>query len=175
MKEDFEEELRGLSPFLADLKKQKKDDGFKTPKYYFDTLADKVIENAKPKTKVTPIYVAQPSFATRVSEWITGLMQPRMALAYATVLFLAVGGWYFFKSTQAKTMDNCNELACLPQEEIKTYISDNINEFDEEMLVGNASIAENTQNTEGSLLKNLDEKEVEQYLIDNLDERDLEN
>lgn len=172
MKEDFEEELRNLSPFLADLKKQKKTDGFKTPKYYFDTLADKVIENAQPKTEVKPVYVAQPSLATRVSEWLAGLMQPRMALAYATVLFLAVGGWYFFKSTQAQTMDNCTELACLPQEEIKTYISDNINEFDEEMLVGNASIAENT---EGSSLRHLDEKEVEQYLIDNLNERDLEN
>jgi hypothetical protein len=172
MKEDFEEELRGLSPFLADLKKQKKDDGFKTPKYYFDTLADKVIENARPKTEVTPIYVAQPSLATRVGAWITGLVQPRMALAYATVLFLVVGGFYFFKSTQTQNAESCNELACLPKEEIKTYISDNINEFDEEMLIGNAQIAENT---EGPLLKDLDEKEVEQYLIDNLEEKDLEN
>jgi hypothetical protein len=170
MKEDFEEELKNLSPFLSDLKKQKKEDGFKTPKYYFDTLADKVIENAQPKTEVTPIYVAQPSLATRVSEWLAGLMQPRLALAYATVLFLAVGGFYFFKSTQKA--ESCDELACLPQEEIKTYISDNINEFDEEMLIGNAQIAENT---EGPLLKNLDEKEVEQYLIDNLDDKDLEN
>jgi hypothetical protein len=172
MKEDFEEELKKLSPFLSDLKKQKKDDGFKTPKYYFDTLADKVIENAQPKTEVTPIYVAKPSLATRVSEWLAGLMQPRLALAYATVLFLAVGGFYFFKSTQTQNTESCNELSCLPPEEIKTYISDNINEFDEEMLLGNAQIAENT---EGGLLKNLDEKEVEQYLIDNLDEKDLEN
>jgi hypothetical protein len=175
MKEDFEEELKNISPFLADLKKQKKDDGFNTPKYYFDTLADKVIENAQPKTEVTPIYVAQPSLATRMGEWLAGLMQPRMVLAYTTILFLAVGGWYFFKPSQTQTLDNCTELACLPQEEIKTYISDNINEFDEEMLVGNAIIAENTQNTEGPLLKDLDEKEVEQYLIDNLDEKDLEN
>jgi hypothetical protein len=182
MKENFEEELKNLSPFLADLKKQKKDDGFKTPKYYFDTLADKVIENAQPKTEAPPQYFAQPSLASRVSEWIAGLMQPRMALAYATVLFLAVGGWYFLKPTQTQALDNCTELACLPHEEIKTYISDNINEFDEEMLVGNTSIAENTVEErnpdyfgKGTHLKDLDEKEIEQYLIENLDEKDLEN
>jgi uncharacterized protein HemX len=182
MKEDFEEELRNISPFLADLKKQKKEDGFKPPKYYFETLTDKVIENARPKTEVIPSYIAQPSLATRVGEWLTGLMQPRMAMAFATALFLAVGGWYFLRQTNAQQTDNCTELACLPKEEIKTYISENINEFDEEMLVGSPSIAENTEGVhhidvfdKNANFKQLDEKEVEQYLIDNLDEKDLEN
>ncbi len=43
MKEEFENELRELSPFLADLKKrQAESDPFKVPKLYFDTLADAV-------------------------------------------------------------------------------------------------------------------------------------
>jgi hypothetical protein len=183
MKEDFENELRSLSPFLADLKKQKKDDGFKTPKFYFDTLADKVIEKAQPIKEVAPPqYLAQPNLATRVSEWLAGLMQPRMALAFASVLFLAVSGWYFLKPTQAQKFDDCNELACVPQEDIKTYITDNIADFEEETLLGNSSIAENTEGVhnynifdKGINMKHLDEKEVEQYLIDNLDEKDLEN
>ena len=42
MKEEFENELRELSPFLADLKKRQADDPFKTPTLYFDNLADAV-------------------------------------------------------------------------------------------------------------------------------------
>ncbi len=42
MKEEFENELRQLSPFLADLKKRQADDPFKTPTLYFDNLADAV-------------------------------------------------------------------------------------------------------------------------------------
>ena len=42
MKEEFENELRELSPFLADLKKRQAGDPFKTPILYFDNLADVV-------------------------------------------------------------------------------------------------------------------------------------
>ena len=42
MTKEFENELHELSPFLADLKRQEKDDPFKVPKLYFDTLADAV-------------------------------------------------------------------------------------------------------------------------------------
>ena len=52
MKEEFEKELQDLSPFLADLKKQQLREPFRTPRLYFDTLADKVIETAKTETVV---------------------------------------------------------------------------------------------------------------------------
>ncbi len=42
MTKEFENELHDLSPFLADLKRQDKDDPFKVPKLYFEHLADAV-------------------------------------------------------------------------------------------------------------------------------------
>ena len=173
MKEDFENELRALSPFLADLKKQKKEDGFKAPKFYFDTLADKVIASAQPtKAVAPPQYLTTSSLAERVQIWLSGLVSSRRALAFASVLLVAVSGWYFLKPNPTVPTEQCRELACLPHEEIKTYISENISDFEEEMLIKNVSIAENT---EGDALKHLDEKEVEQYLIDKLEIEDVEN
>lgn len=42
MTKEFENELHDLSPFLADLKRQQKDDPFKVPQLYFDSLAEAV-------------------------------------------------------------------------------------------------------------------------------------
>ena len=42
MTKEFDNELHDLSPFLADLKRQTKEDPFKVPQLYFDTLADAV-------------------------------------------------------------------------------------------------------------------------------------
>jgi hypothetical protein len=173
MKEDFENELRELSPFLADLKKQKKEDGFQTPKFYFETLADKVLEKAQPKTVIVPPqYSNTPSLFTRVQAWLGSALSLNKSIALASVLFLAIGGWYFFKSNQKQDMNACSELACVPKDEIKSYIQENINDFEEELLIKNISLVENN---EEDFLKHLDENEVEQYLIEHLDERDLEN
>ena len=56
MKKEIENELREISPFLADLKKGMEEDKepFRVPKFYFDTLADKVLENAQPQTSIVP-------------------------------------------------------------------------------------------------------------------------
>ncbi len=100
MKEELENELRELSPFLADLKKQQGNDSFKTPKFYFDNLADKVLAQANStektvsmKQKGTPQYA---TLLTRLQGFLSVVSPPRWAMAFASLALVAVVGWWIF-------------------------------------------------------------------------------
>ena len=173
MKKEFEDELREISPFLADLKKSKEgEEPFRTPKFYFDTLADKVMEKAVVKPVIPPQLV-RPSFIELAHTWIASNMQPRYAIGFATVALLAVGVWFFIQKNQ----QNVNSFAS--NEEIHQYITDNIDDFDDALLLEQGVLADSDiLNPEQSLKGNIDkinisDDEIEQYLKEHLDEKDL--
>jgi hypothetical protein len=100
MKEELENELRELSPFLADLKKQQGNDPYKTPKFYFDNLADKVLAQANSaektvstKQKGTPQYS---TLLTRLQGFLSVVSAPRWGMAFASLALVAVVGWWIF-------------------------------------------------------------------------------
>ena len=171
----MDDELRELSPFLNNLKKENKGNPFKTPLFYFDTLADKVIAEAKMETtnaKAPPQYKPVLSLSERIFGWVKVILQPQYSMSLATVAFLGVAGWYFLKPTAVPQMsvDNCG-LACVPKEEIQNYISENLTDFDEDLLLGQSTIAD----TEGSdaTMKELSRDDIEEYLKENLDDSDV--
>ena len=173
MKKEFEDELREISPFLANLKKSKEgEEPFRTPKFYFDTLADKVMEKAVVKPS-SPPQLVRPSFIEMVQTWIASIMQPRYAVSFATVALLAIGGWFFIQKNQ----QNVDFFAS--NEEIHQYITDNIDDFDEALLLEQGILADSdVLNPEQSLKSNIDKNnvsddEIEQYLKEHLDEKDL--
>lgn len=174
MKKEFEDELREISPFLADLKKSKEgEEPFRTPKFYFDTLADKVMEKAIVKPVIPPQYSVRPSFIEMAQKWVASIMQPRYAIGFATVALLAVGGWFFIQKNQ----QNVDSFAS--NEEIHQYITDNIDDFDDALLLEQGVLADSDiLNPEQSLKGNIDkinisDDEIEQYLKEHLDEKDL--
>jgi hypothetical protein len=181
MKEEFEEELKGLSPFLHNLKKDsKKEDVFKVPQNYFDTLADTIIEKAQAQEKQSyPLSkkaiqqapsVAKPHFLEQVKEWIESLLQPRYALGFATALVIVVAGWWFVNYRNS-TLPAESEMAQLSHEEIHQYITENIDDFDEELILKNQELADN----EGDINKdiNISDDELQKYLDENFDEKDI--
>jgi hypothetical protein len=98
MKEELENEIRELSPFLADLKKRQGDDPFKTPKFYFDNLADKVLAQANSaektvsvKKKGTPQYSR---LLTRLKDFLSVVSPPKLVMAFASLALVAVAGWW---------------------------------------------------------------------------------
>lgn len=104
MKEEFNKELQELSPFLADLKKQQKAEPFKTPRLYFDTLADKVLEKAKEEKNtavVPPQYNQRPSLSERINIWLSTLLQPRLAFSVLGLALVVAAGWYAVDSQKA--------------------------------------------------------------------------
>lgn len=174
MKKEFEDELREISPFLADLKKSKEgEEPFRTPKFYFDTLADKVMEKAIVKPVIPPQYSVRPSFIEMAQKWVASIMQPRYAIGFATVALLAVGGWFFIQKNQ----QNVDSFAST--EEIHQYITDNIDDFDEALLLEQGILADSDVLNPEQYLKgdndkiNLSDDEIEQYLKEHLDEKDL--
>ena len=114
MKEELENELQGLSPFLADLKKQQGDDPFKTPKFYFDNLADKVLAQANNaertvsvKQKGTPQYT---TILTRLQGFLSVVSPPKLAMAFASLVLVAVVGWWVFTPKTAVTNVSVPEM-----------------------------------------------------------------
>ncbi len=177
MKKEFEDELREISPFLADLKKSKEgEEPFRTPKFYFDTLSDKVMEKAIAKPVIPPQYSthsAHLSLFELAQEWVASIMQPRYAIGFATVALLAIGSWFFIQKNQ----QNVDSFAST--EEIHQYIADNIDDFDEALLLEHGVLADSdVLNPEQNAKENMDkinatDDEIEQYLKEHLDEKDL--
>ena len=97
MEREFEKELQDLSPFLAELKKQQPKEPFKTPRFYFDTLADTVLEKAKSETigvQIPPQYKTSPSVLARINDWLSTLMQPKLALSVLAMALVIVAAWF---------------------------------------------------------------------------------
>jgi hypothetical protein len=118
MKEEFDKELRELSPLLAYLKKEQEGEAFKVPKFYFDNLADKVIAQAKEVEKVgttfqkeTPQY---PSVFARLQDLVSSLFRPRLALAFGTGLVIAFGAWFMLTSKKSKIGVDAPSVAVTP-------------------------------------------------------------
>jgi hypothetical protein len=172
MKEDIENELRELSPFLADLKRQQPDTNgkgqpFRTPKFYFDNLADRVKEKTQPVAP--PQYQAKKSIFLQIEEWVSVLMEPRWAMAMVTMAILAVGSWFYLKEETTQTKEMLTEIT---NDDIQEYIEANIEDFDENLLTENAS---NTSDTEGGILKDMTDEEIEQYLKEHPEEKNSQN
>ena len=187
MKEEIENELRELSPFLADLKRQLPDANgkgqpFRTPKFYFDNLADKVIEKTQPEAP--PLrresfgqYIADKSIFTKVEEWLAVLMQPRWAMAMASVAILAISSWFYLKKENLQTNETLTEIT---NDDIHEYIEANIEDFDENLLAENVSNTSDTDGTsrdsrEGGIFKDMTDEEIEQYLKEHPEEKNSQN
>jgi glutaredoxin 2 len=144
-----------------------KGQSFKTPKFYFDNLADRVIEKTQPVAP--PQYQATKSIFSQIEEWVSVLMQPRWAMAMASVVILAVGSWFYLKKETIQTNETLTEIT---NDDIQEYIEANIEDFDENLLAENAS---NTPDTEGGILKDMTDEEIEQYLKEHPEEKNSQN
>lgn len=196
MKREFEKELEELSPFLADLKKQQKVEPFKTPRLYFDNLADSVIEKAngeKQTAKTPPQYNNRPSLARRINGWLSTAFQPKWALSAFALVLVMVVGWYAVQQ-QRTTPVAVEQPVVVTHEEAQNYIKENIEDFKEEEIttafeepkkvekkekvlsIETTDVTPSVQKSE-KVLKHpqsgLTEAEIEQYLLENLDERDI--
>jgi len=155
-KNEIREELNELSPFLSKMKEE--ENGFKVPQNYFKTLPNQVFQ--KLGSEPSPLSTAQnssPGFWNNFNISIQSLLKPKYALAFSTVvLMLLVGVFWMNNSSEPATYAN------LTSEEIQNYISDNIDEFEEELLVTIDFGFEDIQSSE--------DIEVDDYLDEIIDE-----
>jgi hypothetical protein len=216
-------ELREVSPFLADLKaKQAETEPFRLPKFYFEQLTDTVLAKA---TSVDQKTIAEKSKGTpeeksgqapqyfglsaRLNGFLATIFQPKLALAFASLVLVATAGWYALTHQSATTtvvgtpqtavietpkleqtlptngiqvIDNqeFTTLSNIPKTDIQDYINDNLNDFDEALLIEHApqlaDISIEKKATEAIELTHpksgLTEEELELYLKEHGEEAD---
>lgn len=122
-KEELRDELKALSPLLEQLKATK--EGFQVPENYFRNLEGELLERIRQERR-TP--ARAPWWQPLLEQWQL-LLQPRYALALASVLVLIAAGGYLIVRT-APGAAPCQDIACLTAEEVRSYIETNIHNFD---------------------------------------------
>ena len=151
-KETLRKELEKEAPFLA--RQKEKPQGFIVPEGYFEQLQKEVRQQiaAPANQKARTLRLSWRTFA-----------------AAASVAALAGAALFLFRSENPA---QGTSFAALSGQEMHEYISQNIDEFDLEMLLpfATASI------TEGSWLEsaNPDDPDMQEYMYELLDEIDLE-
>ena len=159
-KNEVREELENLSPFLSKMKEKK--EGFEVPKNYFKGLPNQIFE--KLGNEPSPLAMPEKSGQGFWSNPFQFLFRPKYALAFATVSLLIMAS-IFWTNNPTETLP----LAELTSEEIQTYISDNIDEFDEELFMES-----NLRFEDLEAFENADSDELLNDIIDDLDIEDLE-
>ena len=167
-KNEIKEELQEHSPFLSKLKEEELP--FKVPDHYFQNLQEEVLRQVK--TEAAPANT-QKTWLDQLLEQVQWLLQPRPALAFASIVLLIAVGLNFLSTSDEVTSDF--SLADLSEEEIRNYVSDNLDEFDIDLI-----LQVNASDPEWELNPTLDleDAELEQYLdeiIDEIEEEDLED
>lgn len=133
---EIQDELNELSPFLSDLKKDKKE-GFKMPANYFDRFEDRLMHRIKEESALEPQENVTTSPPSKVGFWefMRTLIRPQYAVGFSTCLILLVFGLYYVNNN-VESQEECSTLmACLTPDEMNSYIITNIEEFSTEDIV----------------------------------------
>lgn len=173
MKKDnsHKEELERLSPLLAKLKKEEPQ--MEVPHNYFHNMQVDVLHQLKEEIGQQGKNVgASPAADT---PWFQFFFTPKVALAFSTLLVAGIAVFWF---TQDSPINQQEVLAMddLSQEEILSYIENNIAAFEADELVEVAPMT----NTSTDIFQEveLDDEAVDEYLdkiIDDLDDESFEN
>ncbi|MDX1940498.1 MAG: hypothetical protein SFU99_08100 [Saprospiraceae bacterium] len=163
-REDVNKELQALSPLLAKLKE--KQTPLEVPENYFHALPDQIWEQIKlmPQPERTK---PQLGWWERLMNGASVLLRPRIAIGVATFAILVIAGIFMLKPGS----DSENPFSGLSGEEVTAYMSENIHEFDTELLIKAASVYQDWSLMSGS---EFNEEEVDQLLKEVLKDLDDE-
>lgn len=130
-KDEIRKELEELSPFLSKMKKEK--EGFEVPANYFKQLPDLIMDRIQEEE--APSYSTAPTtnWLDQIIERIQLLLQPQYAMALASVAILIVASIFFFG--QNDDLANATTLAEVSDDEISSYVMNNVEEFEMDLLM----------------------------------------
>ncbi|MBK8195437.1 MAG: hypothetical protein IPK76_20325 [Lewinellaceae bacterium] len=126
--ESLQEELKGLSPKLHDLKQQ--NDGMRVPEGYFDALEDSVL------TRLDTMGTRRQTIAGSVKRngiraW---LFRPQVIAALAALFVVVLTAKRFFAPTPAAVQPVVVHTQPSEEELIEAYILQNISDFEVDQL-----------------------------------------
>lgn len=172
-KKEIKDELSSISPLLSKMK-QEQEDPFRVPHNYFEQLPDDIMQRLKAEAAPEPVDTPSVSWIDRMLESLSALLQPRMAMAFASMVLVIVATFFFLRSP---VEENPTAIAETQEEisdqEIAAYIEANIDEFDAELLFAESDFQDELQDN----TLDLEAEELDKYLddlIDDLDASELE-
>lgn len=126
--ESLQEELKGLSPQLHDLKQQ--NDGLRVPEGYFDALEDSVL------TRLDTMGARRQAIAGRrsgrgIRAW---LFRPQVIAAIAAVFVVVLSAKWFFAPMPPAVQPVAVQTQPTEEELIEAYILQNISDFEVDQL-----------------------------------------
>lgn len=172
MKEDREEirkELEDLAPGLSRF--QNKEDGFRVPAGYFQSLPDEVIDKLGIGKKSR-----QKSGSLWLEQWLSLLLQPRPALALASLLVVLIAGWWFLNRQSGESLPS--ETVAFEQitpREAADYLSQNLDEVDEELLLEFVSNDPSLDAFIDMELNQLEDDQLEEMVDEFFDDLEIED
>ncbi|MEM9887099.1 MAG: hypothetical protein AAF849_14490 [Bacteroidota bacterium] len=130
-KKEIQNELEELAPELLKIEET----GFEVPDNYFELLSDTVFKRiestAAPETSsVNTIF----DFGSWIHQ-IRSLFQPQYALALLGIALLLIGIFALMPSQKIASDATANRDIALEDEEILQYVEENIEDFDESLLL----------------------------------------
>jgi len=193
-KNKINKELEELSPFLSNLKKDKKD-AFSMPENYFDTFEDRLMYRIEEEAALSPERHFEKETAVPFLSKMKAFFRPHYAIGFSTCLLLIIGSIYVLKPVDSPTNLELMD-GLLADGSIDTYIDNHIEDFrtediiallgieelveNQEYIVGEEELNTNsiskekpTETIKTSMDKALEAVEMED-LLENLTEEDLE-
>ena len=164
-KKEVKEELQHLSPFLSDLKKE---NPFKVPQQYFEQLPDELMNRVR-KDRLRSSDKTKVSWLDQFLNELVRIFSPRLVAGFATCVLLLAAGFFFLRQEQNPAEQEF--LAGVSNEEIQQYLSDNIDDIDDEMLI-EMSLSHHNVDVLGPI--DLKEEEMEEFIEDFMDDIDDE-
>lgn len=161
-KNEIRDELKKLSPLLSKIKKE---EAFKVPENYFRSLPDKVLAQTKTAGNTSTQHVRQFAWIERFVENLTVLLQPKFAVGIATIATVIIATVYFFLPPNTQ-LDGTHQS-------VHEYVSNNIDEFDAEML-WEANSFDSEESNEMEKVKETDFDDFYEEILYELDDSQLE-
>ena len=172
-KNKIREELEGLSPLLSKMKGQG-GQPFRVPGGYFQGLPDEVLRRARAEEGlVREGLPARNNRENGLWAWLQWLLLPRRAIGLATVLLLLAAGAYHFWP-QPGSYSPEEALAGISEEEAKAYVSQNIGEFELELMM-EAAVVSAEDMPEIEVLPDAGPEDLDRYMDELIEDIGLED
>lgn len=142
-KNKINKELEELSPFLSNLKKDKKEE-FSMPANYFDRFEDRLMHRIEEETALSTEGQDKKERTSSFFSQMKAFFRPHYAIGFSTCLLLIIAGVYVLKPANEPTnLDTMEGL--LADGSIDTYIYNHIEDFRTEDIIASLELEEVTE------------------------------
>ena len=156
------EELEQLSPLLNSLQKPARPS---VPELYFEGFSTRLFRKIGAEADDPIEIFPKDNIFKRIKQWI---MFPGMSVALV-VLLLLVSTWVFYPKFSDNLQTSMNNIG---EQEVYSYINENIDQFDANSLVGNEL---DDQIADQVMHELVDQNELMKALDENVESIDLED